>query len=209
MEFQTIKTAIKTILAAGQSTNYETNIGQKQSRGASEMLIPRVAVFYESGSFPKGSGSVQSAKKHNATYRIEISVAVQNVGDIATLNNDAATGPQKAAALSAFIDLAEKADDAWDQAFADVYQVIMAANKRDLDLAVGTAIDLWLDSPQKGSPLDKGQLLVLVGSCIITVSMEEVVTGITGTPGTSFDITTDIVDDQGDNAGASGTLGGN
>ena len=208
MNFRTIKTAIKTILAAGQGANYTTKIGQKQSRAANNFLTPRVVVFYESGTFPKARGSVQSAKTHMPTYRLEITVAVQNVGDIATLNNDAATAIQKAAALSAFQDLAEKADDLWDEAFDDIYQVIMAADKRDLDLAVGTANDLWLDNPQKGNPLDKGELLVLTGSCIITLSTEEVVTGITGTPGVSYDITTNIVDDQGDNAGASGDLGG-
>jgi len=209
MTFRTVKTALKTILEDNAGTNYQVVGGQRQSKAAVNIVdLPLVQLFYESGSFPKSGGSMQTDKKHDASFRAEITVAKNSEVDLSVLTNPASTAPQIAAALAAMPDLSDECDDAWDKAFDDVYQVLMDARNHDLDLPNFAARDMWIDQVQKGQPLPKGQSLVLPGSIIISITMTETVSGLTGTLGTTFDITTNIKDDQPDQAGSEGTLGG-
>jgi hypothetical protein len=209
MTFEDVKTAIINILSAAAPGTYQVTGSKKQSKGANENLdLPRVTVYYQAGNFPKSASNYQAEKDHNATYQIEFTVIVQSYVDLSVLNNPSSTALQIKAALEAIPDLSDQADKKMDEIFGVVYQVLMAADKYDLDLPVGTVVNRWIDNFQKDNPLPRGEYLILTGNCNLTCRMEEIVTGVTGVTGNAYDITTDIEDDQGNNAGASGNLGG-
>jgi hypothetical protein len=209
MQFRVIKQAIIDTLIAGEVGKYKTYASQKQTKGASENLeIPRVVCFYESGDFPKSGGRSQTNRKHNASYRIEITVILQPEVDLSVLNNPASTPAQMQAALAAMPILSDEADARLDEAFDDVYQVIQAANVYDFGLNVGDAVDSWITQMQKGDPTPRGEFFIITGHMRLEVSMDEEITGDTGTPGVAYDNTINVDGDQGDNLGASGDLGG-
>lgn len=209
MKFRTIKTAIVDTLTAGAAGNYTVYGSRKQSKGASEDLgTPRVTVFYQSGDFPKSGGSFQSNRIHEAIYRIEVTAIIESEADLTVLNNPSATAVQLAAALAAMPVLSDQADALLDEAFDNIYQVLGDAENYDLGLPVGTAVNMWISQIQKDDPVPRGEYFILTGNMRLEVRMSEEITGETGVPGVAYDTTIDIEDDQGDNAGASGTLGG-
>lgn len=208
MQFRTVKQAIIDTLEADAAERYEVVGSQKQSKGSNEILTPRVTVYYQSGDFPESSaGRYGSPVEHNATYRIELSVSAQGEADLSVLNTS--TDPAVlSAALAAMFEASDKADEILDQAFDDVYQVLMAGKNIDYGLEQYTVQDRWVNNYQKDNPLPRGEYVVLTGNCQLTVSLSEELLSETGTAGVAYDTTVDIKDDQGDNAGASGNLGG-
>lgn len=207
MVFRTVKAQIISILEAAEAGRYVTVGSQKQGKGASENLnLPRVTVFYQSGDFPKGSGSFQAVRDHDAGYQIQFTVIEESEVDLDVLNNPGSTPAQIAAALAAMPELSDVVDNRMDEVFDDVYQVLMNAANYDLDLTVGTVTDRYIDNFQKDTPIPKGEYMILTGSCQFTCTMQETVDGDTGTAGVASDTTININEDQGDNMGVNETL---
>jgi hypothetical protein len=209
MTFRTVKTALKTILEAGATGKYYVVGGQRQSKGANEDLtVPRVTIYYQSGEFVKSGSSMFQDKKHLPEYRIEITVVSEGTVDLSVLNNEGSSAAEIKAALAAMPDLAEQADNRMDQAFDDIYQVLMAADKYDLDLDIGIVRDRWVNNFKKDKPIPRGQYIILSASCNFTCNVTETVTGITGTDGAEIDNTINIEGDPNDNAGTSADITG-
>lgn len=207
MKFRTAKQQIISILTASQGSNFVTVGSQKQSKGSKENLnLPRVTVYYQNGNFPKTGSNFQSVKQHNASYRIEFTVVMESEVDLSVLNNPSSTAIQISAALAAMPELSDQVDNKMDELFDNVYQVLMDARNYDLDLTIGEITDRYIDNFQKDSPIPKGEFMILTGGCTLTMNMEEIVDGETGTPGVNVDTTVDLKDDQGDNAGVSSNL---
>lgn len=209
MDFRVVKDKIISILEAQSNGAFQTKKSQKQSTGATENeIIPRVTVYYDSGQFPKSSGSYGSDRIHLPVYKVEVQVIAPHKVDLAIMNNDAATIGQKAAALADMINASDNADLIIDEAFENVYQIIMSAINIDLDLPVGTVTDIWIESIKKDQPNTQGEFIILTGSFEITCRVNETVPGEIGTSGTDFDNSMNIKDDPNDNFGTSGNLGG-
>lgn len=196
MQFQTVRDAIESTLNTDAATRYQVIGHQVQGSSAEERAIPTVAVFFGSGDFPQSGGSIAGANKHEATFRLEFTATAPSKGDLATLQDDLATAPQLAAALTTFQDAARDVDRIFDQLFSDVYGVIMDARNELFGLSVGAVSSRWIGQINKDNPVPKGEVVMLTGSATLTCVMEETVLGETGTPANEFETIVDIDGDD-------------
>lgn len=182
MKFREVKAAITTILGDAEAGRYRTIGYQRQGKSASEILGTKrfAQVYYAQGDFPKASGSINGPVVHEATYRVELSVAASGLMDLATLNDAGATPAQRATALANAKETVERADESLDELWDIVYQVLMDARNIDMGLSTGAIADRWLDGFKKDAPLAEGQFAVLTGSAILTMRMAEQIEGDAG-----------------------------
>ena len=213
MQFQIVRDAIISILGA-HGTALPTDrqfrvIGyQRQAEDAVTALSASVQVFYNSGNFPKSGGGFVSEAKHNAQFRIEMTVAKKAKGDLVGLES-ATTETQAATALATFFEAANAVDTAIDQLWSDVWNILMDADHETYGLPIGALSSRWIESFLKDQPSPKGEIVVLTANCTLSCSVDEAVIGITGVPGNNYDITlTDINGDTEQKTGKSGKLGG-
>lgn len=196
MQFQTVRDAIEATLNTDAAARYQVVGYQVRGTSAEERTVPTVAVFYGSGDFPQSGGSIADANKHEATFRLEFTATAASEGDLATLQNPAATELQLATALATFQNAAREADRIFDQLFSDVYGVIMDARNELFGLAVGAVSSRWVGQINKDNPVPKGQVVMLTGSAQLTCIMEEVALGEIGTVANEFDTVVDIDGDD-------------
>lgn len=209
MTFETLRDNILSTLTVAAAGRYATEGAQVQKKSARENIsLPRVTVYYKSGSFPKSSAALTSRTIHDVTFVIEMTVFVEHELDLSILNNPAATKGQKAAVLSSMAPLQEEASTLLDATWGIIYQVLMDAENLDFGLTKKEISDRWVDDFEKDSPASTGEYMTITGSATMTARVKEEITGETGTPGTAYDTTLNIKDDREDIAGASGTLGG-
>lgn len=201
MQFQIVRDAIGATLNTDAAARYQVIGYQEQGSSAEERIIPTVAVYFGAGDFPKSGGSIAGPNKHDATFRIEFTAAAQSNGDLATMQNDAATEAQLAAALASFQNAALEADRLLDQLFSDVYGVIMDARNETFGLAVGAVSSRWIGQVNKDNPTTRGETVMLTGSAQLTCTMKETVLGEVGTAGTIFDTTVDLDGDDTEQTG--------
>ena len=183
MKFRTVKTSLLALLNASEAGRYQTVGFQRQQKGADEVKGNNrlVQLYYSRGSFPKSSSSLSGPFKHTATYQVDLTCSEAATVDLATLNNPASSPAQITAALAAKAEAAKLADDSLDELFDIVYQIIMDARQRDLDLGIGGASDIYISDFQKDEPDAQGRLVTITGAFIIGVVMEEIVSGETST----------------------------
>lgn len=196
MQFQTIRDAIEATLNTDAAGRYQVIGFQVQGTSAEERVVPTVAVFYGSGDFPQSGGSIAGPNKHETTFRLEFTATAPSEGDLATLQNDAATEAQLAIALATFQDAARDVDRILDQLFSDVYGVIMSALNETFGLPIGELSSRWVGQFNKDNPVPKGEVVMLTGSAQLTCVVDEPVLGEEGTPGTEFDTTVDLDGDD-------------
>ena len=202
MEFRIIKDNLVTILGDAAAGRYQVVGYQGQSKAAGEILgnLRTVQVFYGDGNFPKGKAALTGPTTHEATYQIRLIVASQATGDIATINNPAATPAQKATALAAILNSAEQADASMDEFLEIIYQILMDA--RNDDIGTGgppyRVADRWVEGMLKDEPLPEGEYVTLTGSIQFGCQLTEQVLGDTTaeTAKPTYDTTLDI---DGDN----------
>lgn len=209
MAFRTLKDSIVTILGNAEAGRYTTVGFQRQSSAGDEINASRrVAVYFNSGEFPKSSGRYTGTVMHDTTFTIELSVAAAAKVDLSTLDNPASTAPQRAAALAALQESAKLADDDWDELLDIIFQVLMDARNVDFGLSVGDVSNRWIPRAQKDAPVPRGEFVMLTGRVTLEARVAEEVVGDTGTPGTDYDVTIEQDGDPNLNTGAAGTLGG-
>ncbi len=190
MKFRTIKTAVKTLLFNSQASRYITVGAQKQSKSADEFIGNNrlVQVYYYRGMFPKRGGTIaRGPNDHEITLKIDFTVSEPAKGDIATLNNPNSTAGQLQTAIANIAIASDLADDSIDELFDIIYQVIMDAENIDLGLANDIVANRWITDFQKDEPVQRGELLVLTGSCNLTCKASEAVSGETPVTGKSID----------------------
>jgi len=205
MQFRTLKDNIITILGAAAAGRFVTVGFQRQSRSADEIKDSSrtVQLYYSSGDLPRGSAGLTGPAKHVITYRIDLSVSKAAVGDLSVINNPAATPVQISAALAAFQEAADLADQSIDELIEIVYQILMDARNVDLGFNAGGVADRWLSNIEKDNPLPRGDLVVLTASMRLTCSVSEDVLGDSGTAATEFD---NVVNIEGDDVEKTGVF---
>jgi hypothetical protein len=213
MQFQIVRDAIISVLGADAALLPAENqfrvIGyQRQAEDAKTALLASVQVFYDTGEFPKSGGSfVGDSVKHKTRFRLELTVAGKSKGDLSGL--DSGTPAGVAAALATFQEAAKGVDDAIDQLWSNLWNILMDAKNETYGLAIGAVSSRWVDGFKKDQPTPKGEIVVLTANASLTCDVDESVIGIEGILGTSFDVTFDDINgDIEQKTGASGTLGG-
>ena len=203
MNFRTIKNAVGTILTNSAAGRYTVAGFQKQTKSANEVIDNSriVQVYYSRGMFPKSGGSMRGNNDHDITIKIDFTVSKAAAGDIATLNNANATPLQIQVAMEGIAVAGNLADDSLDELFDIVYQVIMDARNIELGLDSGIVSNRWITDFQKDSPLPRGELLVLTGSCNLTCKTNEIITGQEAVDATAISTDFSIDGNLGDSAG--------
>lgn len=212
MQFQAVRDAIISVLGIDSdllpAANQFRVVGfQRQAEDAKTALNASVQVFYNTGDLPKSGGGFVGEVKHNVEFRIEMTVAKKAEGDLSGFEN-AASEAAAATALATFSDAAKLVDDAMDQLWSDVWNILMDAKNETYGLAIGAVSSRWIPSFRKDQPTPKGEIVLLTANASLNCSVDESVLGIAGISGDDFDVTlTDINGDTEQKTGVAGTLG--
>lgn len=205
MNFETIRDAVITVLDDGASGNYVVTHGEKQSRGANEALIaPRVTVFVERFEAEKKSSAARGPFHTTVEMRLEFMVAVKASVDIAALNNPTTTDTEAAAILTAMPDVSSECSKQMDALARNVFQVLMRADNYYLGLEKGVARDRWFGPVEKDAqPMFGARYAILTGQAKFEFKSFEEVSGLVPVACENIDVTVDIENDLGSNAGVS------
>jgi hypothetical protein len=185
MQFRAVKAAIVSTLGAAEAGRFRTIGYQSQSQAAESIKgsLRSVRVYYNSGAFPKNSGSITGPNQHEVTFNIELAVSEPASADLAVLENDASTEPAKAAALLAAREADDLADESFDELADIVYQILMDARNFEFGLDNQVA-NRWVGSINKDSIGRQGGLITVTGSISLTLRVAE---DIVGDPGVGLD----------------------
>jgi len=187
MLFRTVKNAIVQILGDGAESRFQVVGYQRQSKSTDELLgnDRMVQVYYSDGDFLKLSGRQRGPKSHDMTFQIDMSASAPAEGDLSVLDSTTATSIQKAAAIAAIKEAAEKADTQIDELMDAVYQILMDARNNGLGLEKGDISKPWIDRIQKDTIIERGDLVLKTANMKYTCRGQESVPGATGNePGT-------------------------
>ncbi len=203
MVFRQVKSYLVAQLEAEAAGRYQVAGYQKQVISADDVkdALRLVQVFWERTDFPAASYRQSETRTTEATFRIRLITAAGAEIDLVTLNSDASTSAQKKAALLAISNAAARADDSFDELAEIVYQIIEDATRRKLGTSGGIVSNRRLSSIDKDEIEEQGDLVVLTGSAVLTVRLEESITGGTTTPLTTIDLT---LTQEGDDVGKAG-----
>ena len=187
MLFQTVKTAIVNTLQAQAAGRFNIIGYEPQSHDAQAMseLNRHVTVYYKSGSFPR-EGTSYTEYRHDMTF--EISFLVAGGGGITLPPAGSGAGAFMSALAQSMVS-ADHADKLWDDLLSTVWNILADPRNADLGLPPGTIGSMFLDSPNKDAPQDRGEYTVISGSLQLTCTGMEVATGETGIEGLSIDAT--------------------
>ena len=191
MNFRKIKTNVITILGDAAAGRFVTVGYQQQKTSAKEAKGNNriVRVYYRVGDFPKEKGSLNGPVMHDMDFAIELTASASAKADVATLNNEASTPAQKAAALVGLKEASEEADKSIDELWEIVYQILMDA--RNIFLGDDPEVaNRWIPNFRKDDTLDDGELVVITGNASLTCSIDEQVTGDTPVEGDKVFTTT-------------------
>jgi hypothetical protein len=189
MNFRTLKANIVTLLADNANGNFQVVQAQRQKEGAEDInLLRKVAVYFATNDLSENKGTTNGELVTKPTYHIELKVAEKG-----TLTD--ITDPTTITSAEII------ADDALDELFENVLQIIMDARNIDLELPVGTISNRYIKSLIKGSPNQHGEFVVLVGRMDLDCNLAESILGDEGVEGTNIDSTLEI---NGDGTQATG-----
>jgi hypothetical protein len=178
-----VKAALANLLAEAAAGRYRVSGVQKRKADAEDILsLPEVTVYYESGSFPKGSSSINGPYQHEATLRVEMAVGAAAEMDLSILASGSGTQEQIAAALAAKTDADAIADARADEIAGIIFDVIMRPINKKLGLDYDPA--RWITGYNRGKPQPVGAVVILAGYFTMTFTVPEETTSETGTPGT-------------------------
>jgi len=207
MNFELVRDAIEDLLISKAGTDFRVISAQTRAQAAEEVKDNNrsVEVYYSQGDFPQGQGSLSGPMTHEVTFKIDLTASAAAKGDLATLENPAATPAEIAAALTGFKKARIEADRSLDELWRLVWQALMAASSIDLEMSRKIA-SRWLTNYRKDTPITHGELVVLTGSADFTCKIEEETTGlipVTPDPAefdTELQVTHDpdgVIDDKG------------
>jgi len=189
MNFRILKASIVNLLGSAAGGNFRVIGYQKQAQEAFHIKDEdrSVQVFYAEGDYPKSSGSLNGPVMHDMTFNLDITVSKACKGDLATLENPAATPAQLQTALTNLKIAEDGVDDSWDEISDYIYQILMDARNLDLQLDPIKVANRWVDRVIKDPLQTRGELVVLTGSMKLTCRMPEEVLGEVGVPLMVFD----------------------
>lgn len=181
MVFQDVKASLITIIGTAAAllpaARQFLTIGyQGQSKGKYKDEFTSVQVYYQNGRFDKAQ-RITGPVNHYLTFKLDFTVARKAAADLDVLNDANATPAERAAALADMEEAADIADEALDQLYADVFQIVMAGQNYDIGQDIGTVSDRMIENFNKDDPLPRGGLVVLTGSANFTCQVSETVPG--------------------------------
>ena len=207
MQFRKTKKNLITILGNAAHGRFRVVDHQVQVIDSTEILGDkrRVQVFFGEGDYDKGKSAPTGPTQHDVTYRIELAVSAATEVNLAVLNDENATEPQRAAALKCFKSSSKLADDSMDEFYDIVYQILMDGRNVDLGEEGPPFVvsDRWVDGFSKDAPVPQGEFVELTGSIRFSCNMVEEILGDIGTAAGSgaINITDDINGNGSNNTG--------
>jgi len=207
MQFEKIRDSLITYLGSKQGTEWKTIGYPERDQSAEEINELRtVQVYYNSGDFPIGSGSLTGPVRHDMSFSIMLTIAVASTGDKDALEN-AETAAEYAAAAATFSSSEELADREIDWFMRTIYQTVMAANFQNLGISASDCriSNRWIGSFRKELPKQHGNFTTSRSLLTLTARTPEQIPGesvITEYEQTPFDGTNKIKD----NVAQSGVL---
>jgi hypothetical protein len=208
MQFRVVRDALRRLLA-NQAAGAFTVIGLQKAGKSPEDVANGclVEVFFQRSAFPKNAGAMAGPNRHDLTFQINLTVSKASVADVAVLEDPDATATQMAASLGDMKESGVLADDALDELFEVVYQIVMDARNMDLGLDDGIVSSRWISELIKEEPVAGGNYTVITGSVLFTCSVSEDVLGYRGTTVTPLiDVNLELNSDEPGLAGV--TVGG-
>lgn len=197
MKFITIRDAITTTLGDAAAGRYRVLGYQENGRSAESVLDDErlVQVFYQSGSFPETASGLSGPFNHKMTFTFQFEVASRTEVDLTVLLNPASTAADVQAAWAALKPAEAAANEAMDELFDIVWNVVMDARERDFGLSdpIGSR---WLNDFRKESVIPRGEYAVITAAAQLTCNETELVTGETPTAIEIIDTQIDIADDD-------------
>jgi len=201
MIFSIVKNALVELFAKNEFDRFKTVGHQRQGKSAKSVkgLNRLVQIFYSSGQFPKSSGRVKSTKRHDVTFRVELTASEPATGDLSAIKNDGSTADQIKAALSEIADASFLADESMDDLFSVIYGILNDPRNYDLSLGKGVVSNIRIESFKKNEPIPRGELVILTANVVVTCNVAENVNGeegILGIEGVTVDLDIDGDDVQ-------------
>lgn len=202
MIFENLRDSIESLLISEQTGFYLTIVGQKQSFAAEEFRgdSRTVQLYYSAGDYNRSRSSRQQFE-HDCTYSLQYNVSSPAKADLSVLDDSNASTAAKQAALANAQRGYVLADKLMDELRRVITQVIMSPQNDQLGLPRnGTketryqVSNRWLSNFRKTQPIDKGNLVVIMGSEDLTARVTETVTGVI--PVLAVAPTFDITNDQ-------------
>ena len=180
MNYRIIKTNIIDILAANSKNCFKVIGHQRQNKSADDTLGNNrlVQVYYSFSEFSKSRGRLNGPVQHDVTYRIELTVSAPAKVNKKVLNDPNSAAAMIASVLATAQEASAVADEQLDELYQLVYQILMDANYRMLNMPKGELSNKWIPNWHKNDPLDKGEYTVLTGNMFINVNTAEQLLGV-------------------------------
>jgi hypothetical protein len=177
-----VKAALLDLLEKSAAGRYQVAGVQKRRLDAKNVLaIPSVTVYYDSGSFPKSSSSINGPYQHEASLRVDVVTAAVAEMDLTPVTSGGA--PEEiAAALAAKTNAEAAADAKMDETAGILFDVIMRPENRNLGLDYNPG--RWITGYTKGRPQTTGAIVILAGYFTLAFQAPEYTTEEIGTPAT-------------------------
>lgn len=211
MNFETLKSNIVTILGNAAAGRYRVVGYQTGPKDVDEFKDHSrlVKVYFSEDQFPKNQSGLVGNINSEPVFVIELIVSKSAKGDLATIENPAATEVQLQTALAGVKHAEDLADTSWDELAGIVYQVLMDARNIDMGMPLGVIGSRWLDNFRKDEPgqigiakgILGGKLVMVTGSARLTCVLDEPILGDTGVEGGVFDTALDIAGDDNERTG--------
>lgn len=194
MNYQSVQTALVTILGAAEASRYRTlgyrdePIGQSEIDGISKL----VSVYYTQGSFPLGSSGRHGPVTHKSIFNIELKLSQKASVDIATLEDSGSTAGERATALAGLQDAKDLANTNLDAFINIIFGVLMDSRNADLGLSKSIFWNRWISEIKKEDPMYFGNSVISSAILIYECEVEETFVGDSGTAGDVIDLTVKV-----------------
>lgn len=200
MQFEIVEQSIlDNVLGPAEAGRFVTIGGQRQRESAKAIDNDRkVMVFYVEGEFPKSGGASYSDVRHDMTFDVVLVVATPAKADLSVLNDENASGADKATALRQMAEPSIEANRNMNAFIRIVYQILMDARNEQMGMVppddhpnLKLVSNRWVNNITKNDPVPEGEFVVLTASMRLTLTVSEDITGddLPGTPqnGAVFD----------------------
>jgi hypothetical protein len=180
MQFRTVKAWLVNYLGAHETAGGYRVIGYSDSGiAASELQGSNrlVQIFASGGDLPQKSSAKSGPVVHDVAMSVELLTACAASVDLTVLENPTATPAQIAGALAASQEASSRADEDFDQFFDVVFNLLMDNEQQDLGYP-GEVSSRWIKSWKKGTPMPRGEVVVIPGTIEFSFRVTESITGV-------------------------------
>jgi hypothetical protein len=179
-------------------------VGYSKQRKNAEDIEGRVSgklvqVFHSGGSFPRDENGNNTESTYDAVATVRMTVAASSKIDLAVLNSPSSTDQERMDALEEGDYAEQEANDAMDDLFGDMFDLIMGGNGEWFGGAEYSISDRWGHDFKKETALKKGSIVVVNGYYDIGFKTREIPVGDTPIVGDKIVGEVDVQDGNGDN----------